>query len=125
MYAAHQGAQAVRTAFSAPTATFTRDGKPQALWGLAGSASLRDKLLTVTVVNPHATEPRECAVSVRGAAIRDGRATVLASSDLRAHNSFDHPSALAPRDLAVGVRSGTLVQTFPPASVTRLQLTIA
>src|SRR5262249_29868899 len=88
MYAAHQGAQAVRTAFSAPTATFTRDGKPQALWGLAGSASLRDKLLTVTVVNPHATEPRECAVSVRGVAVRDARAIVLASSDLRAHNSF-------------------------------------
>jgi alpha-N-arabinofuranosidase len=125
MYAAHQGAQAVRTAFSAPTATFTRDGKPQSLWGLAGSASLRDKLLTVTVVNPHATEPRECAVSVRGAAVRDARAIVLASSDLRAHNSFDRPNAIGPRDLEAGIRSGAIVQTFPPASVTRLQLTIA
>src|SRR5712692_7183037 len=125
MNAAHQGAQAVRTVFSAPPTTFTRDGKPQALWGLAGSASLRDKTLTVTVVNPHATDARDCAIAVRGATIRDGQGTVLASTDLRAHNSFDHPNALAPRDLAVGLRSGTLVQTFPAASVTRLQLTLA
>jgi alpha-L-arabinofuranosidase len=124
MYAAHQGAQAVRTVCSAPPAAFTGEGKSLSLWGLAGSASLRDTLLTVTVVNPHATEPRECALSVRGAHIRDGRGIVLASSDLRAHNSFDHPNALAPRDVPVSVHSGALVQTFPPASVTRLQLTL-
>jgi alpha-N-arabinofuranosidase len=124
MYAAHQGNQAVRTAFSAPPAAFTSDSKPQALWGLAGSASLRDKTLIVTVVNPHATDVRECAISVRGGAIREGKAIVLASSDLRAHNSFDHPDALAPRDLTVGLRPGSLVQNFPPASVTRMQLTL-
>jgi alpha-L-arabinofuranosidase len=124
MYAAHQRAQAVRTEFAAPSVSFTKDGGSQTLWGLGGSASVRDKTVTVTVVNPHATEARECAVSVRGATIRDGRGTVLSSADLRAHNSFDQPNALAPRDTDVTVRSGALVQILPPASVTRLQLTV-
>ena len=124
MYAAHQRAQAVRTEFAAPSVSFTKDGGSQTLWGLGGSASVRDKTVTVTVVNPHATEARECAVSVRGATIRDGRATVLSSADLRAHNSFDQPNALTPRDTDVTVRSGALVQILPPASVTRLQLSL-
>jgi alpha-N-arabinofuranosidase len=124
MYAAHQGAQAVRTVFAAPAIALSRSTGAQALWGLAGSASLRDKALTVTVVNPHATEPRECAISVRGAAIRDGRASVLTSTDLQAHNSFEHPAALAPVDAPVGVGAGAVRHRFPAASVTRMQLSL-
>jgi alpha-L-arabinofuranosidase len=125
MYAVHQGAQALRTVWSAPAIALTRDGRGQALWGLAGSASLRDKALTVTVVNPHATDPRECAIAVRGAEVREGRARVLSSTDLRAHNSFEQPSALAPVDAPVRVTAGSLTHRFPAASVTRLQLTLA
>jgi alpha-L-arabinofuranosidase len=125
MYAEHQRATAVRAEFSAPSVAFTKEGRSQSLWGLGGSASLRDKAVTITVVNPHATDARECAVSVRGATIRDGRGTVLSSADLRAHNSFDQPTAVVPRDVDVVIRSGALVQIFPPASVTRLQLTIS
>jgi alpha-N-arabinofuranosidase len=120
----HQGGQAVRTSFSAPPATFTVDGKPQALWGSRDRPHFHDRVLIVTVVNPHATEPRECAISVRGAAVADGRKTVLASSDLRAHNSFERPTALLPRDGAAAVRPGSFVHIFPPAAVTRLQLTL-
>jgi len=122
MYAAHQGAAAVRAVFSAPAIAF---GRAQALWGLAGSASLRDKALTVTVVNPHAADARDCAVTVRGGAVQSARATVLSSTDLRAHNSFEHPDALAPRQTAVAVRAGGVQYTFPAASVTRLELTLA
>ena len=125
MYAAHQGGQSVRTVFSAPTLAFAREGRSQTLWGLGGSASLREKELTVTVVNPHATEPRECTIALRGATIREGRGSVLTSTDLRAHNSFEHPGALTPRDAPVARPSGSLAHTFPPASVTRLQLTLA
>jgi alpha-N-arabinofuranosidase len=125
MYAAHQGAQSLRTVWSAPAIALTRDGRGQALWGLAGSASLRNQALTVTVVNPHATDARECAIAVRGAAIREGRASVLSSTDLRAHNSFEQPSALTPVDAPVRVAAGSLTHRFPAASVTRLQLTLA
>jgi alpha-L-arabinofuranosidase len=49
----------------------------------------------------------------------------LSSSDLRAHNSFEHPAALAPRDEAVAVRSGALMHTFAAASVTKLELNLS
>jgi alpha-N-arabinofuranosidase len=122
MYAAHQGATAVRTVFSAPEISLPRQERTIALWGLGGSASLRDKTLTVTVVNPHATSARECTIAVRGASIKNAEATTLSSNDLRAHNSFDRPNALAPRTEPLALRPGALLHTFAAASVTRLQL---
>jgi alpha-N-arabinofuranosidase len=92
------------------------------MWALNGSASLHDKTLIVTVVNPHATQPRVCEIAPRGARVKSGRARVLSSSDLKAHNSFTQPDALSPRDADVTVPAGAspLVYTFAPASVTRL-----
>ena len=124
MYAPHQGAQSVRLVVSAPGIALAREGRAQAIWGLAGSASLRDKDLTVTIVNPHASDARTCAIGVRGAAIREGRATVLSSTDLRAHNSFEHPAALTPRDEPVTIHSGTAEYSFAAASVTRLRFSL-
>jgi alpha-L-arabinofuranosidase len=51
---------------------------------------------------------------------------VLSSTDIRAHNSFQNPRGLEPRDEQVTVGAGgRLVYRFAPASVTRLQLTLA
>jgi alpha-N-arabinofuranosidase len=108
--------------FSAPEISLPRQERTIALWGLGGSASLRDKTLTVTVVNPHATSARECTIAVRGASIKNAEATTLSSNDLRAHNSFDRPNALAPRTEPLALRPGALLHTFAAASVTRLQL---
>jgi alpha-N-arabinofuranosidase len=124
MYAAHQGATSLRTAFAAPTITFDREGQPQRMWGLNGSASIRGNELVVTVVNPHATEGRETTIRLRGARAREGTATVLTAADLRAHNSFERPDAVAPVDRAVTARGASFVHTFPPASVTALHLTL-
>jgi len=46
MYAAHQGAQSVRTVFTAPAVRYTRNEKPATLAGLAGSASRSGKQLS-------------------------------------------------------------------------------
>jgi alpha-N-arabinofuranosidase len=123
MYAAHQGAQGLRTVFDAPDVRYTRAGRPATFWGLNGSASLREKTLTLTVVNPHASEPREAEIITRGAVVRSARARALTASDIHAHNSFENPRAVEPRDeqAAVGA-GGRLVFRFAPASVTRLQL---
>jgi alpha-N-arabinofuranosidase len=103
LYAAHQGATSLRTSFEAPAIAFEAGGRAQALWGLNGSASLRDKQLTLTVVNPHAADARETTIAIRGATVRDGRASVLTATDLRAHNSFEHPGALAPPEEKVAL----------------------
>jgi alpha-N-arabinofuranosidase len=125
MYAPHQDAQAVRTIFSAPSVTYSRVGRPASFWGLQGSASLRDKELVLTAVNPHVSEQRETEIVIHGATIREGRARVLTSNDIHAHNTFEQPRALEPKDADVNVQGGKLVFRFPPASVTRLLLTLA
>jgi alpha-N-arabinofuranosidase len=139
MYSAHQGGQSLRTMFSAPRLSYKRTppnnppppGIPAlpsggSLWGLQGSASLNGKQLTLTVVNPHATEARETEIVVRGAIVNSGQSTTLSSTDIHAHNNFENPHGLEPRKEEMKVGSGrALVYTFGPASVTRLQMTLA
>jgi alpha-N-arabinofuranosidase len=123
MYGAHAGGQSLRALFSAPGLTYERMEGKGSLWGLAGSASLKGKVLTLTVVNPHVGEERETEVVVRGAALDSARATTLTAGDIHAHNTFERPRELEPKDLgALAPRDGVLVVRFPPASVTRLTL---
>jgi alpha-N-arabinofuranosidase len=124
MYSAHQGGQAVRTIISAPNANYSRDGKLASLWGLSGSASMHDKQLVLTVVNPHVSEVRETDISVRGAAIKSATAIVLTSSDLHAHNTFDRRQEVSPQmkdELSTGK---TITVEIPPASVTKFALSL-
>jgi alpha-N-arabinofuranosidase len=125
LYASHQGGQALRSIFSAPTIDYDRDGKPASFWGLKGSASLREKDLTLTVVNPHVSQARETEIGVRGASLKSGSATTLTHSDIHARNTFDHRDVVIPQTKGVDIKSQTLNYTFPPASVTKLALTLS
>jgi alpha-N-arabinofuranosidase len=124
MYSAHQGGQAVRTIISAPNAHYLRDDKPASFWGLKGSASVRDKSLTLTLVNPSVSEIRETEVVVPGASIKSGVMTVLSNADLHVHNSFDQPNALAPQVKDLQSTGRVLTIQIPPASVTKLELSL-
>jgi alpha-N-arabinofuranosidase len=125
MYAAHQGGQALRTVFSAPSITYSRDDKPASFWGLNGSASLHDKELVLTVVNPHVTEATETEIGVRAGRISSAVAVTLTHSDIHAHNSFDQSNAVRPQTKDLEVKGRVLVHTFPPASVTKLTCSLA
>jgi alpha-L-arabinofuranosidase len=126
MYGAHAGGRAARVVVSAPGLSYARATGRGSLWGLAGSASLKNRTVTLTVVNPHLTEPREAEVSVRGASVASARALVLTAPDAHAHNTFDEPGVVAPRDQAVApAANGSLPHRFPPASVSRLTLELA
>jgi alpha-N-arabinofuranosidase len=120
MYAAHQGGQALRTIFSAPTINYDRDGKPASFWGLKGSASIQDKNLTLTVVNPHVSEAKEAQVVVRGAKLKTATATVLTNTDIHAHNTFAERDAVVPRTQSAEIKGDVLDFRFAPASVTKL-----
>jgi alpha-N-arabinofuranosidase len=125
MFMPHMGGIAVRSLFSAPGISYTRNSKPAQFWGLAGSASLTGKQLTLTVTNPHASESRETEIAVRGASISAAQARVLSGRDIHAHNTFENPRAVEPRDDKISIGAGLLAYSFAPASVTRLQLTLA
>ena len=124
MYQPHQGATAVRAEFSAPQVSYQRDNQPATFWGLKGSASVKDKTLTLTVVNPHATEPREAEIAVRGGSPSSIEAMVLANPDIHAHNTFDRPDSVAAVSQKVPGSGSSVRYIFAPASVTRLSMTL-
>ena len=125
MYAAHQGGQALRTNFSAPEICYDRDGKPASFWGLRGSASLRDRELTLTVVNPDVRDARETQVLARGASFKSATATVLTHTDIHARNTFEEKNVVVPKTQNADVSGGTAIFRFPAASVTRLALELS
>jgi alpha-L-arabinofuranosidase len=122
MYAAHQGNHAVRTLFSGPQVSYTRLGKPASFWGLAGSASIQQKRLVLTVVNPDTNQEREAEIAIRSASVLSGRGITLTASDIHAYNSFDNPRAVEPKESVIQSTGKTLIYRFPAASVTRLTL---
>jgi alpha-N-arabinofuranosidase len=125
MYAAHQGGQSLRTEFLAPEISYDRDGKPASFWGLKGAASLHDKTLVLTAVNPDVSKPMEARLNVRGASVKSGTATVLNAPDIHARNTFEQPDALVPKTANVNVRGGAVSFEFPAASVVKLELQLA
>ena len=122
MYAAHQGGTSLRTIFSAPSVKYDRDGKSATFWGLNGSASLHEKDLVISVVNPHTSESRYAELLVRGGAVKSGTAVTLTSTDIHAHNTFDHRDAVTPKIADINLSGSTISHTFPAASVTVLTL---
>jgi alpha-L-arabinofuranosidase len=146
MYLPHRGAQAVRAEFTAPsirvatgTAATPAGGNSnrgsldasRALAGLSGSASVatagNGKQITLTVVNPHLDQALTTEVVIHGAAIASATGRVMSETDVHAHNDFDHPNAVHPRPATTTSQpaGGRLLHTFPAASVTTLQLTLA
>jgi alpha-N-arabinofuranosidase len=124
MYRPHQGAKAVRLAVEAHEIPFQAGGE-QKIFQVAGSASVHDKSLTLTLVHSHATETAELAIRVKDGHISEGRQTQLTHEHLNAHNTFAAPNVVAPSTSDVMARSGELVVTLPPASVTRFDFPLA
>src|SRR5882757_3609793 len=125
MYSAHQGGQSLRTIFSAPSVHYDRDGKPATFWGLKGSASLHEKDLVLTVVNPHVSEARATEIKVSDVAIMSGSATVLTNSDIHAHNSLNQKDVVQPQTKGLQIKGPSLTYNFSPASVTKLALRLS
>jgi len=122
MYAAHQGGESLRTEFSAPSIHYDRDGQPASFWGLQGSASLHDKDLVLTAVNPSVKDSVEAQIVIRGAKAASGTSEVLAASDIHARNTFEQRDAVTPKAGQLKVNGEGLVVRFPAASVTKLVL---
>ena len=96
--------------------------------GLYCSASLLEKRLTLTVTNPSLDQTREADVGVRGASIASAasaKVVTLAAPDAHAHNTFDNPRAVEPTQEQIQASGSTLTHRFPPASVTRIGISLA
>ena len=124
MYKPHQGAKAVRIAVDAPSIPFRVGNKELTLFGVAGSASVRDKTLTLTLVNPHASESTVAKVKLKGGSARSVRRTILTHADPAAHNTFENPNELTPQSNDVDVSGPGLTLELPSKSITRWDITL-
>ena len=141
MYMPHKGATAVRAEFTAQGIDNPMAGAPipvggnsymgslaavKTLAGLSGSASMKGKNLTLTVVNPHLQRAMRTEIVVRSGSIASAKGTVLASKDVHDHNDFADPDAVKPAAATMGQANGArLMHTFPPASVTTLEMVLS
>ncbi len=125
LYAAHQGGTAVRAEFSSPEVKYVRDGKQATFWGLKGSASLKGKTLTLTAVNPDVSQPRQAEIVLRGAKPAGAKAWMIHEDDIHAHSTLDQPDQVKSRAADVTVRADSLLFTFPPASVVKIEAQLA
>jgi alpha-N-arabinofuranosidase len=124
MYAAHQGGQALRAEFSAPDVHYMRDDREARFWGLNGSASRKEGVVTLTIVNPDLSKTLDTQIALRGSMAASATGTVLAAGDMHAHNTFDQPNAVEPTNLKVEVSRNLLNVSIPPASVTKLDVVL-
>lgn len=132
LYQPHKGAQAVRFISTAETisdgeasAQVCRENylhkQPFRLQAIHGSASLRDEVLCVTVVNTHPTQPIELDLEIFARSLKEAEVVTLAADDIHAHNTFEQPErvCLSPAQ-TVAARDQHLRVILPEGSVSRI-----
>lgn len=132
LYRPHRGAQAVRFLTTAETVSdgeesaqrcrdLYLDKQPFRLQAVHGSASVRDDVLCVTVVNTHPTQAVEMDMEVYQGKLSEAEIVRLVTDDIHAHNTFDQPEqvCLSPA-FTVATREQSLRITLPAGSVTRI-----
>ena len=115
LYRMHQGGRSLRAMFEAPSIAFAAADQKRQLAELSGSASIKGDLLTLSVVNSHASLPAEASLDLDGVTLREATAWVLTHQDLAAHNTFEQPNVLRPTSQTW---EASEKHVFPPASVT-------
>ncbi len=99
----------------------SRDGMAT-LPGLSGSASFKDKTLTVTITNPSLDSALDGNVRLIGGSIVEGRGSVLTHAEMTASNTLDHPTEVKLASLAVNVRGDRAQISIPQRAVVSLEL---
>ena len=126
MYRGHMGARSVPMDIRGDHMTVpVQEGTAQ-LARLLGSASIRDKRLTVTLTNPSVDSPVSAVVRLAGGAqASEARAMVLTHDDMRGRNTFQHPDEVRLAPLAVTLAREGVSVTLPKHSVTALEIQLA
>jgi alpha-N-arabinofuranosidase len=124
MYAPHQGGQAVRTLVETESVSFKRGEKDETLALVAGSASLKEKTLFVTLTNSHATQAQEITLNLLGGAAAQNVSASVLTGEIHAHNTFDKPEALTPQPMVVKATGSSFTVALPAASVVALEITL-
>ena len=139
MYAPHQGADALRVRVETPEITFQKrnllqpvsqeamlklEGTEGRLPVVAGSASIKEHTLFLTLTNSHASEPVTVSVDLLGGAKVCQASGRSLSGEIHAHNTFDAPMNIQPEGLEIEIRNNQVCATLPAACVASVELTL-
>jgi len=122
MYRPHMGARQVPLQVRAQDLKISGGA---ALFGLAGSASLGDGQLTLTLVNPSLEADVTARVELKGAQVREARGQVLAHADVAAANSFESPDEVTPAGLPVSESGSQVRVRVPKQAAAALEIRLA
>ena len=119
MYAVHQGAQSVRCNINTDEIHFNIGDETRLLPRVAGSASMKDDLLSISLVNTHTREPIEIELDIRGCiSVQVKRHRILSAEDIHTHNTFEEPDCVQPVSKSPAeIVEENLSITLPAASV--------
>ncbi|XEC93532.1 alpha-N-arabinofuranosidase [Paenibacillus tarimensis] len=115
MYKVHQDATLVDLNLTGPK--YEMDGEQ--IDQISASASVNaDNVLHVSLCNLHHADSEEVRFDIRGRETGEVKGTVLTSDGIQAHNTFDEPDAIAPKDFTdFRIENGQLVIKLPAKSV--------
>ncbi|HYK89980.1 MAG TPA: alpha-L-arabinofuranosidase C-terminal domain-containing protein [Acidobacteriota bacterium] len=93
--------------------------------GLSASASVKEKELVLSLVNPKHDTGTKVSCSLTGAAALSGKARILNDTDFNACNTFEYPDRIVPKDHAVEVEASRIRVELPPMSIVTVLATLA
>ncbi len=123
MYRPHMAGRRVPMKIDLPDLTVPLPDGPGRLPGLSGSASVRDRSLTVTLTNPSLQDRVVTRIRLSGGGrLREARATVLTHEDMRATNTFERPDEVGLAAQAAPVSGDAATVTIPKQAVVAVSL---
>ncbi len=93
--------------------------------GLSVSASMKEKDLVLTLVNPKHDTGITARCAVVGASSVSGKARILHDMDFNACNTFEIPDRIVPKDHAVRVDAAQIGVELPPMSIVTVLVALA
>lgn len=120
MYKVHQGAQLLKVDVGAGEYMHQEETLPQINVSASREASGR---VNITLCNLDHAQTAELSVRLPGLPVGDVSGTILSADDMRAHNTFERPDEVQPKDFMdiITTEDGINV-VLPPMSVVRLAI---
>jgi len=120
MYKVHQDAELLALDYEAGEYKYGTNAIAQ----LNASASIdAEGKIHLSLCNTNPNESLDISCEIRGKAVSKVSGTILTSSEMNAHNTFDEPENVMPAIFdGASINNGTLSATLPPMSVTVLEI---
>jgi alpha-N-arabinofuranosidase len=125
MYRNHMGGQLAQMRIHCDELKAPSRSGSATIPGLSGSASVKEKTLTVTLTNPSLDAPRTARIHLTSGNIVESRGTLLTHENMMAGNTLDRPKEVQSAALPVNLRGNNMEITIPRHAIVSLELKLA